>query len=197
MTFIIGSDEVGYGALVSDLVVCGVRAAPDWTFNGLKDSKRLLPKRRQELYKQLMEAYVYQRNFKFYIAKRSNTYIDQVGVYQALKEAHVEVFKMLHKEGDHIIVDGTLKFDGFDVDHLDIESMIKADGKVPHVMAAAIIAKTQRDAMMIELAKQYPQYGWEKNKGYGASDHLEALKKYGITPLHRMSYRPMKILKDK
>jgi ribonuclease HII len=101
----------------------------------------------------------------------------------------------LYQDDSRIIIDGILKFDNLGVDAYDKVSVIKADAKFPAVMAASIIAKTYRDDKMHKLHHTYPNYGWDSNVGYGAKDHLAAIEKHGPSPLHRMSYAPMKNMK--
>lgn len=191
---IIGCDEVGYGCLAGPLVVVGVRAAKDWKLAGLNDSKKLSAKKRDAMLLPLMKL-VQNKEISYHLAERSNEYIDKVGVYVALKEAYVECFHALYAPDSLIIIDGNLKFDNLGVDAYDKVSVIKADAKYPAVMAASIIAKTWRDDKMHTLHHTYPSYGWDHNVGYGAKDHLDAIKAYGPCPLHRMSYAPMKNMK--
>jgi ribonuclease HII len=190
-TYILGSDECGYGALCSSLVVCGVRAPKDWELEGLNDSKKLSPKRREVMREKLLKL-ADSNVINYHIAERPNTTIDQFGVAMVLKDAYVEVFKKLYQDDCLIITDGTLKFDNLGIDDFDKVSLIKADGMIPQVMAASILGKTYRDANMRELHKQYPQYDWEHNMGYPNPFHLQAIKQYGPCPLHRMSYAPMR-----
>jgi ribonuclease HII len=191
---IIGCDEVGYGCLAGPLVVVGVRAAKDWVLAGLNDSKKLTPKKRDAMLLPLMKL-VESKEISYHLAERSNEYIDKVGVYVALKEAYVECFHALYAPDSLIIADGNLKFDNLGVDAYDKISVVKADAKYPAVMAASIIAKTWRDDKMHTLHWTYPRYGWDHNVGYGAKDHLDAIKAYGPCPLHRMSYAPMRHMK--
>ena len=192
-TDLISSDETGWGAISGPLFVCGVRAPSDWKIDGLNDSKKLSPKRRQVMHDKLMEC-VERKEITYHLAQRSNVQIDTMGCYIALKDAHIEVFKALGDPTIPIIVDGNLRFKGLGVDDWKIESVVKADTSVPACMAASIIAKYKRDMWMTELSKAYPQYGWNGNWGYPTFDHLEALKKYGITDLHRRSYNPVKTM---
>lgn len=190
---IVGTDEVGYGCLAGPLVVAGVRAPKDWTLKGLNDSKKLSAKKRESLCLELLKL-IDNKIIAWHLAERSNEYIDQVGVYLALKEAHVEVFHALYQEDCLIITDGNLKFDKLGVDAYDKQSVIKADNKFPTVMAASILAKTYRDGKMHALHHIYPMYGWDSNVGYGSKVHKNALEKYGPCPLHRFSYAPIKEL---
>jgi ribonuclease HII len=191
---IVGCDEVGYGCLAGPLVVVGVRAPKDWKIDGLNDSKKLSAKKREALLLPLMKL-VQSKDISYHLAERSNTEIDKVGVAVALKDAYVECFKALYQEDCLIISDGILKFDGLGVDDYDKVSVIKADTKYAAVMAASIIAKTYRDDKMHQLHHTYPNYGWDHNVGYPATDHREAIEKYGPCPLHRMSYAPMRYMK--
>lgn len=185
MNYIIGCDEVGYGAFAGPLVVCGVKAPITWTMDGLKDSKKLSPKKREELNLKLRA----DKSIKFCIVSRSNEEIDKYGLGIMHKSAFVEAFHNLHSNDSFIIVDGVLKFDGLGVDAYDIRSEVKADDKYAVVMAASIIAKTFRDSLMHELHEKYPHYGWDSNVGYGAKIHVQGIIDYGYSPLHRRSYK--------
>ncbi len=192
--YTIGADEVGYGPLAGPVVVCAIRALSDWKIDGLNDSKKLSSKKREAVCVEL-DKLIASGEIRFALAERSNTQIDKVGVAVALKDCYVECFKRLYDDQSSIIVDGILKFDNLGVDDYDIQSVIKADTTYPTVMAASIFAKTYRDKKMKVLHKSYPQYGWEGNVGYGSKDHMAAIEKHGPSPLHRMSYAPMKHMK--
>ena len=187
---VVGCDECGWGSWAGSLFVGGVRAPKDWSFQGLNDSKKLTPAKRATLRPQLIKL-ASDNVIAYYLAERSNKEIDKMGASAALKSAYIEVFNALYQEDCLIICDGNLKFDV----SYDWVSVIKADGKYPAVMAASILAKTYHDEKMQVLHKEYPQYGWDHNVGYHSSDHVEALNKYGPTPYHRMSYKPMKDMK--
>lgn len=187
----VGCDEVGYGSLAGPLVVVGVRAPKDWAIPGLRDSKQLSPKRREIMRGELGKL-IENGTIAWHLAERSNVQIDKHGVAVALKDAYIECFHALYQPDCLIISDGTLKFDGLGVDAYDKVSIIKADTKIPTVMAASILAKTYRDGKMKILHELHPMYGWDHNVGYAAKDHLEALEKYGACALHRFSYAPMK-----
>jgi ribonuclease HII len=189
--FIVGADEVGYGCLAGPLVVCGVRAPKDWSLAGLNDSKKLSEKRRLVMGDKLSDL-ISKNEITFWLAERSNVQIDKTGVAFALKDAYVEVFHKLYQEDSLIISDGILKFDNLGVEAYDKVSIIKADTKIPAVMAASIIAKNYRDGKMKIFHPLHPQYGWNSNVGYGSKDHLEAIAKHGPCALHRFSYAPMK-----
>jgi ribonuclease HII len=182
--YIVGCDEVGFGSLVGEICVGGVAAPKDWSLEGLNDSKKLSDKRRRIMRDKILN----EKGISSYIAERNNTYIDQVGIATALKEAYVEVFKALYTENSLIIYDGILKFDNMGIDNYNKISMIKADTKIPAVMAASILAKVYRDDKMKGYHILHSVYGWDRNAGYGTVDHIQAIKKYGFSPLHRRSY---------
>jgi ribonuclease HII len=192
--FIVGADEVGYGCLAGPLVVCGVRAPKDWSLAGLNDSKKLSEKKRHVMGDKLSDL-ISKNEITFHIAERSNVQIDKTGVAIALKSAYVECFHELYQPDSLIISDGILKFDNLGVNDYDKISIIKADTKIPAVMAASIIAKNYRDKKMKIFHPLHPQYGWDSNVGYGSKDHLNAIAKYGPCALHRYSYAPMRNMK--
>ncbi len=186
--FIVGSDEVGYGSWAGPLVVVGVRAPCDWNLEGLKDSKKLTRKKR-EIMAAKLEQLIAKNEISWGLAERSNSIIDKIGLGVSLKDAYIEIFKQLYREDCLIISDGILKFDNPEVNVYDKKSVIKADTQIPHVMAASILAKVYRDNKMRLYDKSYSMYGWDHNVGYIKPDHVEAVKKYGYSPLHRTSYK--------
>lgn len=190
-SFVIGADECGYGSLAGMVVVCAVRASKDWTLEGLNDSKKLSEKKRDAMRQKLL-ALAREDKIKFAVASRSNVEIDSLGIALALKECYAEVFIELYDEDSLLIADGNLKFDNLTSRGYTVKSLVKADTYVPTVMAASILGKTHRDAIMYKLHEQHPEYDWLNNVGYGSAKHLAAIKQYGPSSLHRMSYAPMK-----
>lgn len=188
--YVLGADEVGYGCLAGPLVVCGVLAPKDWNLEGLNDSKKLSEKKRL-LMRDKLKPLIENKTIKFYLAERANTSIDITGVSGALHNSYVEIFNKLYQSDCLIISDGILKFDDPSVRDYDRVSLIKADGQIPAVMAASILAKTYRDEKMKIAHITYPEYGWSTNVGYGSKEHLSAIWEHGATPLHRMSYAPL------
>lgn len=187
---VVGADEVGYGCIAGPLVVVGIRAPKDWNLEGLNDSKKLSEKKRLAMFAKLCPL-IKNKTLGYHLAQRSNKFIDHMGVAYALKDAYVEVFTNLYESDSLIISDGILKFDNPKVATYDMVSLIKADGQIPAVMAASILAKTYRDEEMRKHHFRYPEYGWNTNVGYGSKDHLHAINLFGPTELHRMSYAPL------
>lgn len=193
MNYIIGADEVGLGSAVYNLVVCGVRAPDNWTIAGLKDSKKfkksknLTAHQKRQMVCDDLQKSINNKEISYHVAERTNYQIDDVGVAVALKDCFVEIFKSLYIDNDRIITDGILNFTSYNLP-FKIESIVKADNKFSTVMAASIIAKTYRDSKMIELDKTYPVYNWKSNMGYLSSEHISAIKKHGLSDLHRKSY---------
>jgi ribonuclease HII len=187
---VIGCDECGYGSISGPLCIGAVKAPKDWKIDGLNDSKQLTPKKREIMRENILEA-AFKGDIQFHISERSNKDIDTLGLAPMLKACYIECFNKLYSEDSLIICDGTLKFDGLGVDSFDKVSIIKADTLLPSVMAASILAKTYRDGKMKENHKIYPFYDWDNNVGYyGANGlHIEGIKKYGYSPLHRLSYK--------
>ena len=171
-----GIDEAGRGPLAGPLVVAGVILERD--IDGLRDSKKLSEKRRESLYTQITESSIY------HISVIGNRYIDENGISSAIKASLKEIMGKLGDKNVSFLFDGNSSF-GID----GLSHMVKADTKIPQVSAASILAKVTRDRMMIEYAKEYPEYGFEKHKGYGTKAHIEAIIEYGYSPIHRRSYK--------
>lgn len=185
--YIIGVDECGTGSIAGPLAVSGVKAPTDWTMDGLKDSKKL----KKVIFKMQdnILANFSSNNISYHIAQRSNQEIDSIGLAKALKDAYVEIFHKLYEPDSLIITDGTLKFDNLGVDNYDKISLIKADTKIPTVMAASILGKAYRDKIMHDLHTTYPKYDFISNVGYSSKKHLEAIKSHGYSDIHRRSYK--------
>ena len=186
--FIIGCDEVGYGCGAGSLYVCGVKAPVDWKIEGLNDSKKLSPSKREKIYQRLLIEKE-NNNIDWFISIKTNDQIDQFGLGVMLKEAYNDAINRLYSENCNIIMDGVIKLNNTNIPSEKIQSIVKADTKIPSVMAASIIAKVSRDSYMNEMDKIYPNYNWKNNKGYLTSDHLDAIRKFGLCDLHRKSYK--------
>lgn len=169
-----GIDEAGRGPLAGSLVIAGVVLKSP--VEGLMDSKKLTEKKREALYPLVLE------NSDYHIVTFSAEEVDAMGISQCLQQGLQSIQKHL-SEAEYL-------FDGnstFGVDN--ITTMIKADSKVAEVSAASILAKVTHDREMIEMAKKYPEYGFEKHKGYGTKAHIEALLKYDRCEVHRKTFR--------
>ncbi|WP_418225743.1 ribonuclease HII [Campylobacter pinnipediorum] len=170
---ICGIDEAGRGALAGDLVIAGCVLLKD--IKGLNDSKKLSPKKREELFDKII------KNSKYLIIYFSNSQIDELGLSKCLKSA-LTCFKRYFKDYE-LIFDGNTDY------KTSIKTIIKADSVIKEVSAASILAKVSRDKSMDLLDNVYPNYGYKKHKGYGTKAHLEAIQKYGPTPLLRKSFK--------
>lgn len=187
-TYIAGCDEVGRGPLAGPLVAAAVILDPLNKIEGLNDSKKLSEKKRIILSKEIMEkAIAYQIT---YIYPKE---IDEINVYQASKKAMIESINALNVTPTYVLSDA-MPLKELGIPYL---SIIKGDSKSATIAAASIIAKVERDNYMIELSKKYPNYGFDKHKGYPTKMHLEALKKHGVLDVYRKSYGPVsKLIKE-
>jgi ribonuclease HII len=186
--YVIGSDECGYGAWAGPLMVCAFAAPVGWVPpKGLDDSKKLSRSQRAELYKHLEPL---SRDFCCLVAVSSSA-IDESGVGVALRHAHAYAIRDLQVrfQGAEVIIDGSLDF-GLP----GVRAVPRADGTYPVCMAASVIAKVNRDHIMAEYHRAYPGYDFSDNSGYGTGAHQMGLLKYGVCPIHRRSYRPIKKL---
>ena len=180
--FIAGCDEVGRGPLAGPLVAAAVILDPFNKIEGLNDSKKLSEKKRLILSKEIMEKAIAYKITYIYPKE-----IDKINVYQASKKAMIDSIKALDVVPSFILSDA-MPLNEIAIPHL---SIIKGDSKSATIAAASIIAKVERDNYMIELSKKYPNYGFEKHKGYPTKMHLEALRKYGVLDIYRKSYGPV------
>ncbi len=175
-----GIDEVGRGPLAGPVYAAAVILPTDCDILYLNDSKKLSEKKREELYDVIMEKAPYV-GIGFSTCER----IDEINILQATFEAMAKAVANLGVEP------GGLLIDAVHVPQLEKYkqvSIIKGDAKSVSIAAASIVAKVTRDRLMKEYAQQYPEYGFDSNKGYGSADHIAALKKYGPCPIHRKSF---------
>ncbi|BCD67355.1 ribonuclease HII [Nitratiruptor sp. YY09-18] len=172
---ICGIDEAGRGPLAGPLVMAGVVFIK--RVYKLDDSKKLSAQMREKLYEKIINATQYK------IVIINNEIIDQKGISACITQGLKEILNAL--KAQKYIFDGNSKF-GVE----KVEPVIKADQTVKEVMAASILAKVTRDRIMCEMDRLYPEYGFCKHKGYGTKEHIEAMKKYGLSPIHRKSFRP-------
>ena len=181
-----GVDEVGRGPLAGPVVAAAVILDPDHLPDGLNDSKMLTASVRERLFTEIM------RHAHVAIASIPAARIDAINIRQATFEAMAAAVNGLAVRADFALIDGR------DVPPLPCpaEALIGGDRRSLSIAAASIIAKVTRDRMMTLLAQTYPDYGFEKHMGYGTAKHLEALALHGPTPLHRMSFAPLKRTDD-
>ena len=180
---IVGVDEAGRGPLAGPVVAAAVILPRAYINIDINDSKQLSKKKREELFDVIKKDAI-----AYGVGIVDAKTIDEINIYEATKVAMKEAINNLKHSYDLILTDA-MKLKGFDVEVIDI---IKGDAKALPIAAASIIAKVTRDRMMDDLAKKYPEYGFENHKGYGTKEHLEALNKYGpIKGVHRYSYKPV------
>ncbi len=178
--YIAGCDEVGRGPMAGPLVTASVILPSDFRIEGLDDSKKLSPKKREELSKIIKE-----KAIDYSITYISVSDVDKLNVYEASKQGMIECVRKL-KKCDYVLTDAMpIDFE------IPVKSLIKGDILSASIAAASIIAKVERDNYMAQMAKVYPNYGFEKHKGYVTKAHLEAIKKYGVSEIHRRSFAPV------
>jgi ribonuclease HII len=181
-TRIAGLDEAGRGALFGPVVAAAVMLNPKRRIVGLDDSKKLTPERRAELAPRIRQHAV-----AWAVAEIDAQRIDAWNIYQASRQAMTAALEMLGVRPDYLLLDA-IQLDVL----IEQKSLIKGDTKSVSIAAASILAKTHRDKRMEEWDAVYPQYGLARHKGYATSDHLEALKQHGPSPLHRYSFAPVR-----
>ena len=179
--YIAGVDEVGRGPLVGPVVVACVILPPNYKLEGLTDSKKLSAKKREYYYDILMK-----EALSVSVALRDNNRIDEINILEATKEAMIESINNSSIRPEYVLIDAVK----LDID-IPTESIIKGDLKSLTIAAASVIAKVTRDRMMIELDKEFPEYNFKKNMGYGTKAHIEAIKEYGILKEHRKTFKPV------
>lgn len=177
--YICGIDEVGRGPLAGPVVACAVILPKDCKILYLNDSKQLSEKKREELYDVIMQQAV-----AVGIGSASPERIDEINILQATYEAMREAIQNLSVKPD-ILLNDAVTIPQVDIPQVPI---IKGDAQSVSIAAASIVAKVTRDRLMVEYDKVMPEYHFASNKGYGAAAHIEALKKYGATPIHRKTF---------
>lgn len=200
--YIIGLDEVGYGALSGDLYVSAFMAPKDWSLTGLTDSKAIKSETaREKLYNEIHALSIASKDIAYSVVSvHPNSYVYKeygTNMHGALKflywKAVSRILEATNKGNESLIVlDGSIKFPEYPHSLGESISLPKADALIQQVSAASIIAKVSRDSYMRKLGEKYPVYDWAKNKGYGSPNHLVALKKHGYCDEHRLMYEPIK-----
>ncbi len=183
VNLIVGVDEAGRGPLAGPVVAAAVILPRAYINIDINDSKQLTEKKREELFEVIKKDAI-----AYGVGIVDAPKIDEINIYEATKVAMKMAIDNLKHNYDLILTDA-MPLKGFDV---EVVPIIKGDAKALPIAAASIIAKVTRDHMMDELAKKYPEYGFEKHKGYGTKLHMDALKKYGpIKGIHRYTYKPV------
>lgn len=182
ITLIAGVDEVGRGPLYGPVVTAAVILPKGYRLEGLTDSKKLSPKKRDEYYDIIMKDAL-----DVSIGIKSAKRIDEVNIYEATKEAMMDAIYGLKIKPEHVLIDA-MKLEL----NIPSTSIIKGDALSESIAAASVIAKVTRDRMMDEAAAIHPGYGFERHKGYPTKAHVEAVKTLGVLEEYRMTFEPIK-----
>ena len=179
-----GIDEVGRGPLAGPVVAAAVILPPNCKIKGLNDSKKIPKKKHEEIFQAVKE-----NALAIGIGIMDNHVIDQVNIYEATKLAMKEAIYQLEPQPKHLLIDA-MKLD------LPISqtSIIKGDANSLSIAAASIIAKVTRDKIMANYDQEFSGYDFAQNAGYGTAKHLEGIEKHGVTPIHRISFEPIKTI---
>lgn len=182
---VVGLDEAGRGALVGPVVAAAIFIKPNCKIllKEINDSKKLSEKQREFLY----NALVSHKDIKYGVGIVSEKVIDKINILEATKLAMKKALKNLKVVSDFLILDGNFKINS----DISQKSIIKGDQKVFSISSASIIAKVTRDRLMKKYHKQYPNYGFDKHKGYGTKVHFASLQEFGPCKIHRKSFYPV------
>ena len=175
-----GCDEAGRGCLAGDVYAAAVILPPDFRNELLNDSKKLTESKRYQL-RSIIESEALAWAVGIVTAKE----IDRINILRASILAMHRAVEQLKVEPEHLIIDGN-KFTPYR--NIPFKTVVKGDATYMSIAAASILAKTYRDDYMLALAREYPQYDWASNKGYPTAKHRAAIREYGVTPHHRLSY---------
>ena len=177
--FIIGSDEVGRGSFAGPICAAAVKinfSHLEFLIN-VKDSKKLSVKKREEIF-----SIVQEKNIEYSFKESSNTFIDQFGIKNANEKVLSESISDLYTGNEIVYVDH------FKINDFKSISVVRGEDNCRAIALASIVAKVIRDNIMIKFSEKYPEYSFEKNKGYGTKDHREAISKHGLSNIHRKSF---------
>ena len=181
-SIVIGVDEVGRGPLAGPVFAAAVILSKNICLKGINDSKKLSKKKLGEIFSRIISF------SKFSIGLSTVEEIDKINILQASLLAMKRAVEKINVKDADILVDGTFSFDK---ENKNIKTFVHGDSIYPSIAAASIIAKVVRDRYMCLLSKKFPEYGWDKNCGYGTTQHMISLAKYGPTPLHRKTFAPI------
>ena len=182
--YICGTDEAGRGPLAGPVVAAAVILPKNMLIEGVNDSKQLTEKKREELFDVIME-----KALAVGIAFVDNKKIDEINILEASRLAMMEAIKKLKIKPDYVLSD-CMKMDI----GIPVKPIVKGDALSINIAAASIIAKVTRDRYMDEMDLKYPNYGFKGHKGYPTKSHIEAIEKYGITEIHRRTFKPIKTM---
>ncbi len=183
LSFVSGIDEAGRGPLAGPVVAAAVILPKDIFIDGVNDSKKLTPKKRNLLFEEIKQSAV-----SYGIGIVESKTIDEINILQATFFAMKKALEQLSVTPDLLLIDGNHKIPDLKYNQ---QAIVSGDAKSACIACASILAKVTRDNMMLEYAKQYPQYNFEKHKGYGTKAHIEAIVKFGPCPIHRMTFAPL------
>jgi ribonuclease HII len=177
--YIIGADEVGRGSFAGPICAAAVKINYSHLklLANVKDSKKLSPKKREEIFSMVEE-----NNIKYSFNESSNTFIDQFGIKKANEKVLTDSISDIYTGNETVYVDH------FKINDFKSISVIRGEDNCRAIALASIVAKVLRDNLMIRFSEKYPEYSFEKNKGYGTKDHREAISKYGLSNIHRKSF---------
>ena len=178
--YIAGIDEAGRGPLAGPVVVACVILPKDSMIEGVNDSKKVSEKKREKIYDEIVNEAI-----SYGVGIVSEKRIDEINILNATKEALTMAISEMKIKPDIILVDALQNINTLGIPY---KSIIKGDAKEYSIAAASIIAKVTRDRIMREYDEVYPEYGFEKHKGYGTSNHIKAIKEYGPCSIHRKSF---------
>ena len=179
---IAGVDEVGRGSLVGPVYAAAVILNNKINKKKLKDSKKLTKEKRENLYKYI------KKNSLWSIGSASTKEIEKLNILNASLLAMTRAIKKLKQKPKLVLIDGN-KIPK--INNYNLKNIIKGDEKIPEISAASIIAKVSRDRLVSKMSKNFIEYSWDKNCGYGTKDHLKAIKKFGVTKHHRKKFQPI------
>lgn len=185
--YIAGVDEAGRGPLAGPVYAAAVILPKDARLDGINDSKKLSEKKREELFDVIREVAL-----SYSVASVDEKEIDEINILNATHKAMCKAVEGLDVAADYVIIDGN-SIKGMEKPH---ETVVKGDAKSISIAAASILAKVSRDRYIKEMANVYPEYGFEKHKGYGTKAHTDAILEHGICPIHRKTFLK-KLLGDK
>ena len=184
---IAGVDEAGRGPLAGPVYAAAVILPEGADIPGIDDSKKLTPKKREELFEKITQIAV-----SYAIFSVDEKEIDEINILNATHKAMNGAVNNLSQQPDYVIIDGN-SIKGMEIAH---ETVVKGDAKSISIAAASILAKVSRDRYIDKMGEVYPEYGFEKHKGYGTKAHTDAILKYGVCPIHRRTFLK-KLLGDK